>query len=264
MNRISALMASMGSRKLLVPFLTVGYPNLQISHELAYAAIEAGADMLELGMPFSDPLADGPQVQLSSQVALQNGVNMKDVLKTAEAIRKRANIPLILMGYFNPVLAYGVGSFTSAARASGVDGLIIPDLPVEEANGYLGDMRANDLASIFLVAPTTTRERTRVIDKSCSAFVYAVTVTGVTGARSSFDSSTDNYLRRLKQQLTKPFVAGFGVSSPESARRLASHADGVVIGSKLISLVQGVRSDKEAVRQVGAFLAGIRQTLNKL
>lgn len=264
MNRISRLMADRGKRKLLVPFFTVGYPDVKGSLELMRVAIDSGSDMLELGMPFSDPLADGPQVQLSSQVALRNGVTMRAVLKTAEAIRMHSDIPLLLMGYLNPVLAYGVSSFLRAASEAGVDGLIIPDLPVEEANGYLGEMDRQGLSSVFLVAPTTTRERISRIERNCSDFVYTVTVTGVTGAGASFDASTDDYLRRLKRQLRKPFVAGFGVSSPKSAMRLASQADGVVIGSKLISLVQEAGTKKAAVRHIATFLRDIRQTLNKL
>ncbi len=261
-NRISLLMAARGKRKLLVPFLTVGYPTLESSEQLCKVAIESGADMLELGMPFSDPLADGPQVQLSSHIALQQGITLDDVFGAAESIRAYSDIPLITMGYYNPIYARGIPDFLGSAKEAGIDGLIIPDLPPEEAGELIQLGQEDEISNIFLVAPTSTRDRVALVEKSCSDFVYAVTVTGVTGAGRSFDAQTDDYLARLRKQLRKPFVAGFGVSSGESAVRLCRHADGVVIGSALIKEIESKGRHEDGVKAVGKLLKSVRDSLN--
>jgi tryptophan synthase alpha chain len=262
-NRISRILANRNDRKLLVPFLTVGYPNYEMSERLCDAVIASGADMLELGIPFSDPLADGPQVQLSSQIALEQGTDLDAVFKLANSIRKQSDIPLIAMGYFNPIYSRGVSEFVQEAIASGIDGLIIPDLPPEEA-GYLIELaKEHELSTIFLVAPTSSKERVRLIEQASSDFVYAVTVTGVTGAGASFDTQTDQYLARLRRQLKKPFVAGFGVSTGESAVRLCQHADGVVIGSALIREIEQHGRSAKAVEAVTKLLKSIRESLDR-
>ena len=263
MNRIRGLLATRGKRKLLVPFFTVGFPSVAQSTQLILAAAESGADIVELGMPFSDPLADGPAIQFSSQIALKNGTNLGTVLETVLAVQKKSAVPLVLMGYYNPVYAYGTARFLRAAAVAGVDGLIIPDLPLEEATEFGTQMNANDLSSIFLVAPTSSSERMKLIDRHSTDLVYAVTVTGVTGARRAFDDSTEQYLKLLHRRLTKPFVAGFGVSSAESATRLAAYADGVVIGSALIGLVRESRTSKQGVDAVKRFLSKIRRALDR-
>ncbi len=261
-NRISQLMAARGKRKLLVPFLTIGYPTLESSEQLCKVAIESGADMLELGIPFSDPLADGPQVQLSSHIALQQGITLDDVFGVAESIREYSDIPLITMGYYNPIYARGIPDLIGSAKEAGIDGLIIPDLPPEEAGELIELCREDDLSNIFLVAPTSDRGRISLVEKSCSDFVYAVTVTGVTGAGRSFDAQTDDYLARLRKQIRKPFVAGFGVSSGESAVRLCRHADGVVIGSALIKEIESRGRHEDGVVAVGKLLKSVRDSLN--
>ncbi|MCM2271030.1 MAG: tryptophan synthase subunit alpha [candidate division Zixibacteria bacterium] len=261
-NRVSTLIGSPNRRKLLVPFVTVGYPTFAMSRQLAETAIESGADMLELGMPFSDPLADGPQVQLSSQVALQHGTGLGDLFELTAELRRGTDIPILAMGYYNPVLSRGLDRFFGEAKSAGIDGLIIPDLPPEEAGPFLDQAGKHDIASVFLVAPTSTAMRVRRIEQRCTDFVYAVTVTGVTGAGRSFDDQTDRYLSSLRKQLRKPFVAGFGVSSSASAKRLCRHADGVVIGSALIRLVEENGRAERAVGKVGDFLKSVRESLN--
>jgi tryptophan synthase alpha chain len=261
-HRISQLMANRNGRKLLVPFVTVGYPNLDMSRQLAESAISSGADMLELGVPFSDPLADGPQVQLSSQIALESGTNLDHVFALAATLRQRTDIPLLVMGYYNPIYCRGVEPFLADARVAGIDGLIIPDLPPDEATTFLECAVDNQISSVFLVAPTTTTKRIKLIETHCTEFVYAVTVTGVTGAGRSFDDQTDAYLVRLRKQLRKPFVAGFGVSSGESAARLCRQADGVVIGSALIRIVEENGRSPRAVEKVVQFLMSVRQSLD--
>jgi len=262
MNRITQKLNSRCRHKLLAPFFTVGYPDLKSSLDLVRVGIDAGADFVELGMPFSDPMADGPDIQLSSQVALKWGTTFRDVFGVVRSVRKFSDIPLLLMGYYNPVLAYGDDCFTREAKQSGVDGLIIPDLPVDEAGELHAAARREDLSMVFLVAPTTSTERLRLIDHACTDFVYAVTVTGVTGGRSGFERGTGAYLKGLTKRLTKPFVAGFGVSSPETAGHLAQYADGVVIGSALIRKYRSARNRLAGLQAVGRLLASIRRSLD--
>lgn len=262
MTRISQLFAELGQRKLLVPFFTSGYPSARVALDLIRAGIDAGADMVEIGMPFSDPMADGPEIQLSSGEALANGTTMLDTMRLVEAVRRHTDTPIILMGYFNPIQAFGADKFARTVSRCGADGLIIPDLPFEESDELGRPAVRNKLSMVYLVAPTSAAERVLKIDRACTDFVYAVTVTGVTGGGSRFDRSTDTYLKSLSQRLKKPFVAGFGVSSPDSATRLARYADGVVIGSALIKAFRSARNHKAGIRDVSRLLAGIRRRLS--
>ena len=261
MNRLQNLFAYRGSRKLLIPFFTAGFPDVETTRQLVIAAVESGADMIELGFPFSDPLADGPSIQFSSQVALANGASLAGALKFVSELRRSTDVPLLLMGYVNPLLAYGLENFCVEASKSGVDGLIVPDLPVDEAGELETKALANGLSLTFLASPTSSPARLKLIDRHSADFVYAVTVAGVTGARKLFDSSTDNYLKGLRRQLKKPFVVGFGVSSPESASRLANQSDGVVIGSALVDLIRGEQSREQQIAAVMLFLKSIRNAL---
>ncbi|MCD6249070.1 MAG: tryptophan synthase subunit alpha [candidate division Zixibacteria bacterium] len=262
MNRISRLIAMRGRHKLLVPFFTSGYPKAKGALDLIRAGIDAGADMIEIGMPFSDPMADGPEIQLSSGVALSNGINMTDTLRLVEAVRRYSDIPLVLMGYFNPIFAFGINRFAKSVSTCGADGLIIPDLPFDEADELSRSAVQNNLSCVYLIAPTSSAERVEKIDRACTDFVYAVTVTGVTGAGTRFDRSTDSYLKSLRQRLKKPFVAGFGVSSPASAARLARYADGVVIGSALIRAFRLAKNQRSGLKEVSRLLGDIRHTLD--
>jgi len=229
--------------------------------ELVRVAADQGADIVELGMPFSDPMADGPQIQYSSQYALARGTTIRQTLKLVGKIRPRLTIPIILMGYYNPIIAYGMVPFLSDAKASGVNGFIIPDLPVDEAATYCAETKKNQLSAVFLVSPTSTSERIKLIDNRSSDFVYAVTVTGVTGTSATFSRETDDYLKRLKKELAKPFVAGFGVGSPDSARRLCRYADGVVIGSALVQIQRAASGRRMAASDVAKFLGRIRSAI---
>jgi tryptophan synthase alpha chain len=260
-SRIAAAITGLKSDKLLVPFFTAGYPDLKTTIALVKAAEQAGADMVELGMPFSDPLADGPEIQQSSKAALDNGANLRELLKAVRTLRSQVDLPLVLMGYYNPVLSYGEKKFLLQAASAGVDGFIIPDLPVDEATEFRLGVQSHDMSAIFLVAPTSSPERVELIDKQSTDFVYAVTVTGVTGSGRTFGADTDAYLRRLKRSLSKPFVAGFGVSSPESARRLARYADGVVIGSALVKIIRDAPNRRSCLRQIEKFLSSVRRAL---
>jgi len=242
MTKIGHLLNNRGKRKLLVPFFTVGYPTRAQSLDLVYEAVDTGADIIELGVPFSDPLADGSSVQYSSQVALKNNISLMSILADVSKLRRKINLPLVLMGYYNPILAFGLKRFCMECSNAGVDGLIIPDLPVEESGELRQAVGKASLSSIFLVAPTSSKERIKLIDRSSTDFVYAVTVAGVTGARSKFSAETESYLKKLKKDLIKPFVAGFGVSTPETARLMTRYSDGVVIGSALIERIRNDNS----------------------
>jgi len=244
-----------------VAFFTAGYPSLKATEDFVETSVDGGADMIELGIPFSDPLADGPQVQLSSKAALDKGITLAKILTLVEKLRSRTDVPLILMGYVNPILAYGFKRFYKDCDSAGVDGLIIPDLPVDEASEHIAGCRKANLSTIFLASPTTSSARIKQINRASSDFVYAVTVTGVTGTGKKFDRSTDNYLKGLRRSLTKPFLAGFGVSDPVSARRLTKYAAGVVIGSALVKIIAESNNQTSARQSVERFLSQIRKAI---
>lgn len=260
-NRIGALLKRADRPKLLIPFFTAGYPNRTTFDKLILSAADSGADIIEIGMPFSDPLADGPEIQHSSFEALKHGVSLRHILERVEKLRPRVDTPFVLMGYYNPVRTFGLERFVKAAHEAGVDGLIIPDLPPDEAAELTGPAKQHKISTVFLVAPTSSDDRIRTVDKASTDFVYAVTVTGVTGSGRTFDSTTEQYLKRLRSRLTKPFVAGFGISSPQSAAQMARYADGVVIGSALIKLIRQAKDNSKAVREIGRFLQSVRKAL---
>lgn len=265
MNRLTKLFANREGQKLLIPFFTAGYPTFDQSFDLVKAAVDSGASAVEIGIPFSDPLADGPEIQFSSQVALKNGTTLHKIVKAVAELRRTVTVPTILMGYFNPVLSYGVKPFLADASASGVDGLIIPDLTIEEAADFCAEAKQQNVSTIFLVAPTTTYQRMKLIDRMTTGFVYAVTVTGVTGVtgrQKVFDQSTDTYLSTLRRTLKHPFVAGFGVHSPESAVRLCRQSDGVVIGSALIQMIRESTNAADSRKRVAGFLKQVRDAID--
>jgi tryptophan synthase alpha chain len=225
-------------RRALIPFITAGYPNRRTTTAALRAAVDAGADMIEIGVPFSDPLADGPAIQHTSQVALESGIGLGDILRLAEDLRRHTAIPLLLMGYYNPFLRYGAAAFARDAAAAGVDGLIVPDLPPDEGGPFQAALEARGLSIVYLIAPTTTDARVRLVGRRASDFCYCVAVTGVTGARAKVEERTAAYLDRVRRLVKKPIVVGFGVSTPAHVRRLSHHADGVVVGSALVPALQ--------------------------
>jgi len=262
MGRIADYLEQPTHEKLLIPFFTAGYPTMRQSLDLVGVAEDSGADFVELGMPFSDPLADGPAIQYSSHCALEKGTTIKGILEALTSVRKSIGLPVILMGYLNPLLAFGESRFVRAAARAGVDGLIVPDLPVEEAEELGGLVEKQGMSMILLVAPTSPRARWTAVDLRSTDFVYAVTVAGVTGGGRRFGSATDLYLRQLRRSLSKPYVAGFGVDSPESAKRLCRNADGVVIGSALVRIIRDARNQCDCRRNVARFLKRIRAAIS--
>lgn len=238
----------------LVAFLTTGYPDVQSTLELVPALVEGGADIIELGVPFSDPLAEGPTIQAASFHALQNGVTPDVCLDTVSKLRAGGlSVPIILMGYYNPILAYGLEAFAAGAHAAGADGLIVVDLPPEESQPLLGACRTHDLRLIYLLAPTSTDERMREVAALASGFIYCVSVTGVTGARDELPPGLEQFVGRVRRFSPLPIAVGFGISQPKHFRAVAGIADAVVIGSAIIDEIR--RSDpSERAARVRAYV----------
>lgn len=227
-------------------FLTNGFPEPAATLPILRAVDEAGADFLELGMPFSDPLAEGLPIQRASERALRHGVSMADAFRTAEAFRAESETPLLLMGYVNPVLRYGARTFCRDAAAAGVDGLILPDLPPDEAGLVKSEADAAGLGLVFLVAPNTPDARVRLVDERASAFVYAVSVAGLTGSKIGDFDGISAYLERVRGLVhNNPLLVGFGIENHADARRLSAHTDGFIVGSALIRLAERLWDDDE-------------------
>lgn len=225
-------------RKVLSVFLTAGFPSLNNFSDLVLQVFDAGADIIELGIPFSDPIADGPVIQHSSQVALENGVNISKVFELVSVIKKHSNKPIILMGYANPILSYGVKEFFSACENVKVDGLIVPDIPLEEYDFFF-DSNSNKIDTILLVSPTSGEKRIQMIGEKSRGFVYCVSVKGITGERNKVSGESLKYITKVKSLLyDKNVLVGFGISSPQIARQFASVSDGVIVGSAIIKLLR--------------------------
>ena len=264
MNRIRKTFDSLkaSGAKALVPYVTPEYPFKGMTTSLLQTLEQAGADLIEVGIPFSDPLADGKTIQHSSEVALRNGVTIETILKNVSEFRRSSQLPVILMGYINPILRLRFENFLSACKAAGVDGVIVPDLPPEEASQFVAASDLSGMSNVFLIAPTTNEARIRAIDALSTDFSYCVSVTGVTGARDQFGASgdLDGFLKRVKDNTTKPFVVGFGISRPEHVQRVWKFADGAVVGSSLINVMRESASPGDALKAASLFLRSLRST----
>jgi tryptophan synthase alpha chain len=241
-----------------VPYLTAGYPAAEETVPLLLALEEGGADAVELGLPFSDPLADGPVIQQASQIALAAGMTHALALERVAAFRARSRLPLFLMGYVNPILAYGAERFFRDAADAGADGLILPDLPPEEAEPLHGPARQAGLEWIFLAAPTSSDERLARIDRLSTSFSYCVSVTGVTGAREHLPPELGTYLARAERILTKPFVVGFGLSRADQVAGICPPAAGAVVGSELLRRLGGAPDAAARRRCATDLVRGLR------
>lgn len=240
----------------LVAYVTCGDPDIATTREIVLAAIEAGADVIELGVPFSDPVADGPVIQRASERALKHGTSLAQVLTLAAEIREQAqSTGLIIFSYLNPILRMGMEKFCKVARAAGVDGALVTDLPVEEAGEYLNAMRAYDLSPVFLAAPTSPDERLKRIAAASRGFVYAVSRTGVTGQRQELANDAQKLVKRLRKVTRLPIALGFGISSPSQFAEVGEFADAVVVGSAIVETIEKNRG-KEA-KAVGEFVRGL-------
>jgi tryptophan synthase alpha chain len=248
-------------RAALMPYFTIGYPDYETSLDVISACVEAGADLMELGVPFSDPLADGPTIQLSTQVALENGITVRRCLDAVAELRARGVvIPLILMGYINPVLSYGLGKFVTEAVQAGVSGLILPDLPPEEAGELQLLCQQYGLDLVFLLPPNSSDERVRFVTEKCSGFVYLISVLGITGERDALPVELAEFVLRVRSQTDKPLAVGFGISTPEQAAAVGDVADGVIVGSALIKAAGQAENPVEAARE---FVRGLKAVLDK-
>jgi len=230
----------------LVTFITAGDPDLATTARLLPLLEQSGADIIELGIPFSDPMADGPTIQRASERALASGTTLTKVLEMVRQVRTQVSVPIILMGYSNPIYAYGWQRFATDAAAAGVDGLLLVDLPPEEADELLPAARAAGLKVIFLLTPTSDQSRISQVARFGSGFLYYVTVTGVTGAREAVAGSLAADLAQIRKQITLPVVAGFGISTPQQAGQVADLADGVVVGSAIVKLFEQHQGDQLA------------------
>lgn len=263
MNRIDATLARCRreERKALVMFLTAGDPTMATTEALIPAIAEAGADILEIGVPFSDPMADGPTIQAASERALASGANLRDILEMIRRVRVRCDIPVVLFSYYNVLMRYGVDRLANDSTKAGIDGWLVVDVPAEEAAEIRPALDAHNLHLIPLMAPTTPDKRARRVLTQAGGFVYYITVTGVTGARKDVPPDLTDRLQALKRITDLPVMAGFGVSSPEMARKVSRHADGVVVGSALINLVSRAGSCAEAVAAARDFVGSLARAL---
>ena len=262
MSRLTARFSTLKTQrsKALVTFITAGDPDLPTTEEMIYLLEEAGADVIELGVPFSDPMADGPTIQLSSERALASGTTLHGILGVVKRVRSRSGIPIIFMGYLNPLHAYGYDTFCRDAVEAGVDGVLVVDMPPEESHELTVPARHYGLDVIFLLTPTSDAARISAVDRLGSGFVYYVTVTGVTGARTSVSGTLAQELSRVKEVITLPVMAGFGISTPEQAAEVGSLADGVVVGSAIVKLFERYRGE-ELKLQLHRYVSELKSAL---
>ncbi len=241
-----------------MPYLCAGDPTPELTAKLLLTLEEAGADLIELGVPFSDPIADGPTIQRASERALTHGISLQQILEMVKSLRKKTEIPIALMSYYNPIFRMGEEAFCKAAQEAGVDGVIVPDLPPEEAQQLLEVAPRYNLATVFLVAPTSPPERMQLIASVSTGFVYCVSLTGVTGARAILSDEVAPMIAELRKHTDKPISVGFGVSTPEQATQVAQIADGVIVGSAIVNVIE------ENMEDEGKMLAAVKQFTSNL
>jgi len=263
-GRLAATFAALRERgeRALIPYFTAGDPSLALTRRLVVEAARRGADVVELGVPFSDPLADGPVIQRATQRALQaGGVTLPRVLELVRELRGETSVPLVFLTYYNPILAFGLKAFCGTAVESGVDGVIVADLPPEESGPLRAEAHAVGLDVIHLVAPTSTPDRMRMIAQASSGFLYMVSLTGVTGARAQLPAELQQHLRTLRGITTKPICVGFGIGTPAQAAAVGQAADGVIVGSAIVQLVEKHAGAGDLVTKIGDFIASLKEPL---
>ncbi|MDD5005325.1 MAG: tryptophan synthase subunit alpha [Candidatus Omnitrophica bacterium] len=255
MNRITKKFTELKkkNKKALVVYLTVGYPDIATTEKLILELARIGVHMFELGVPFSDPLADGPVIQASSSYALKHKINLDNTFSLTKRLRKKIDNPLLIMGYFNPVLNYGLERFAKNAGLCGLDGIIIPDLPTEEARALRSYLDKNKLYLIDFIAPTTDSSRIKKIAKECRGFIYYVSLTGVTGARNKLPRGISERLAYLKRFIKIPVCVGFGISNRKQFQSIAKFSDGVIVGSAIIKNIRDNLGKKDLVHKVVSF-----------
>jgi tryptophan synthase alpha chain len=262
MNRIDQTFGALRVRggAALIPFLTAGDPDLDTTRELMRVAVDSGADLLELGVPFSDPTADGPVLQQSLGIGLRAGASLPRVLELVSDFRHAVQVPVVLYGYFNPILHYGTERFAADAQQAGVDGVLVVDLPPEEVGELLPHLRAAGIHFIFLLAPTSGPDRVRKVLRHASGFIYYVSVTGVTGVRPMRADAVRPVIEQLRQSTALPIGVGFGISTPEQAAAVAAFADAAVVGTAIMRIVDA-HPGRESVTEVGAFIRRLKDAM---
>jgi tryptophan synthase alpha chain len=260
MSRISERFEYLRSKKekALIVYLTAGDPSLAITKKLIMTLEKSGVDILEIGVPFSDPTADGPVIQAASQRALKNGTTLEGVLNLVEEVRQVSHIPIVLFGYFNPIFAYGVKTFARDAQKSGVDGILVVDLPPEEAQELRVYTDAVCIDFISLVAPTTGKERTRRIAAEAKGFLYYVSITGITGTAAPKIADIKTAIEKIRKITNLPIAVGFGISQPQQAREIGQFADGIVIGSAVMRLIDENRNNSDLIKIVADYVNEIK------
>ena len=248
-------------RAALISFVMAGAPDLRATEALVFKMAESGADIIEIGVPFSDPLADGPAIQAASLQALKNGVNLREIFLMTRKL-EGVSPPVVLMTYFNPVLRYGLKAFAEHCREVRIDGVIIPDLPPEEATEWVKEARSVDLDTIFLTAPTSPPERIRLADRLSRGFIYHVSITGVTGTRKELPDSLERDIRRVKENSHAPVAVGFGISTPEQAREVSRFADGIIVGSAIVRTMDETLNPADGISRAGDFVSSLSHALN--
>jgi tryptophan synthase alpha chain len=250
------------NRSALMPYLTAGFPNRMIFKSILTEFMKAGSDMIEIGIPFSDPLADGKTIQFSSQRALENGSNIENTFQIISECRNGFNTPLIIMSYLNPVHSYGISRFIKNAWKIGVQGLIIPDLIPEEGRDIEEECTDHDIDLIYLLAPTSDSKRRKVIAKRSRGFVYLVAVTGITGARKSLSDDLDDWILKVKKESSRPVCVGFGISTVKQARAVSKVADGVIVGSAIVEIIKNNSGHKNIVTETRRFIEQLRKGIS--
>ena len=262
MHRIKSAFSRLKKKKetALIPYIMAGDPDLATTKKLIFEMEKAGSDIIEIGAPFSDPLADGPTIQKAAIRSLRNHTSISDVLSLIADVRKESRIPLILMTYYNLIFKYGEERFVKDATTAGLDGIILPDLPPEEAGALIPPAKKEGLDTIFLLAPTSTDERMKLVCKASQGFIYYVSLTGVTGARAGVQSSVQDSLKKIKRVTEKPVAVGFGISTPDQAAQIALWgADGVIVGSALVKVIEDNIGSPDLIANAAAFVKALKQ-----
>jgi tryptophan synthase alpha chain len=256
MNRIEKKFQELKrqKRKAFITFITAGDPDLQTTEDLVVAFEKAGVDIIELGIPFSDPLADGPTIQASFYRALKKGTTVKKIMETVRRIRLKTSIPIAFMTSYNPILRFGEEKFVKACAEVGVDGLIVPDLPPEEAKNLRNAAQRYDIATIFFVAPTSEDERIKANAKASSGFVYYVSLTGITGTQKAIAQSVVKQIKHIKRFTQKPVCAGFGISTPQQVKDISRAADGVIVGSAIVKVIEQNKGSHNLVPAISRYV----------
>jgi tryptophan synthase alpha chain len=247
--------------KVLIPYVTAGDPDLETTAEIICSIDKAGADIIEVGIPFSDPQADGPVIQAAGQRALKKGASLKSILKMVGDLKGKVRAPLLLMGYYNPVLHYGKEAFIKDARQAGVSGVIIPDLPFDEDEEFYKELEKNNMTGILMVSPNSREDRLADIGKKCSGFVYCVSLLGITGDSRGPVSGLEEYIGRVRKHIGVPLALGFGIDSPEKAAKAALYADGVVVGSAIVKLVEQYSGTDRLLPEVSSFVSSLKKAI---